>query len=91
MKNRNRMLEIVELILYFNQLNQSVQGLKMLTPNQMLSILPSTLAQLKAGNNYEKLKNKIWQMLYFLYRSKRLTKTIYNNLIKTIQTWNQSL
>ena len=91
MKNRNRMLEIVDLILYFNQLNQSVQGLKMVTPNQMLSILPSTLAQLKAGNNSEKLKNKIWQMLYFLYRSKRLTKTIYNNLIKTIQTWNQSL
>ena len=35
------------------------KGLKILTPNQMLSRLPITLAQLKAGNNSEKLKNKI--------------------------------
>ena len=35
------------------------QGLKILTPNQMLSRLPITLAQLKAGNNSEKLKNEI--------------------------------
>ena len=60
------------------------QGLKILTPDQMLSILPITLAQLKAGNNSKKLINEIGQLLYSLYRSKRLTKTIYNHLINTI-------
>ena len=35
--------------------NQQRQGLKILTTNQMLSRLPITLAQLKAGNNSEKL------------------------------------
>ena len=59
-------------------------GLKILTPDQMLSRLPITLAQLKAGNNSEKLKNEIRQLLYSLHHSKKLTKTIYNNLINTI-------
>ena len=49
-------------------------GLKIFTPNQMLSGLPITLAQFKAGNNSEKLKNEIRQLLYSLYRSKKLTK-----------------
>ena len=64
--------------------DQSGQGLKILTPNQVLSRLPITLAQLKAGNNSQKLKNEIRQLLYSLYRSKKLTKTIYNNLINII-------
>ena len=34
----------------------------------MLSRLPISLAQLKAGNNYEKLKNEIRQLSYSLYR-----------------------
>ena len=42
----------------------------------MLSRSPIYIAQLKAGNNSEKLKNEIRQLLYFLYRSKKLTKTI---------------
>ena len=56
----------------------------MLTPDQMLSRLPISLAQLKAGNNSEKHKNEIRQLLHYLYRLKILTKTIYNNLINTI-------
>ena len=64
--------------------NQRGQGLKILTPSQMLSRLPITLAQLLAGNNSKKLKNEIRQQLYSLYRSKKLTKTIYNNLINII-------
>ena len=64
--------------------NQPGKGLKILTPDQMLSRLPITLAQLKAGNNSQKLKNEIRQLLYSLYRSKKLTKTIYNNVINTI-------
>ena len=54
---------------------QSAKGLKILTPQQMLSRLPISLAQLKAGNNSEKLKNEIKQLLYSLYRSKNLIKT----------------
>ena len=64
--------------------NQKVQGLKILIPDQMLSRLSISSAQLKAGNNSKKLKNEIRQLLYLLYRSKKLSKTIYNNLINTI-------
>ena len=64
--------------------NQIGQGLKILTPNQMLSRLPIFLAQLKAGNNSQKLKNEIRQLLYSLYRSKKVTKTIYSHLINAI-------
>ena len=38
----------------------------MLTLSQMLSRLANSLAQLKAGNNFEKLKNEIRELLYFL-------------------------
>ena len=44
----------------------------------MLGRLPISLAQLKAGNNYVKLKNEIRQLLYSLYQSKNLQ----NNFIK---------
>ena len=50
----------------------------------MLNCLSILLAQIKAGNNSKKLKNEIRQTLYSLYRSKILTKTVYNNLIKSI-------
>ena len=59
------------------------QWLKILTLDQMLSILPISLAQLKTENNSEKLKNEIRQISYSLYRSKKLTQTIYNSLINT--------
>ena len=77
-EGNEKIINIVEHILYFNQLEQQSSGLKILTPNQMLSRLPITLAQLKAGNNSEKLKNEIRQLLHSLYRSKKLT----NNSIK---------
>ena len=58
-KKPDTILKTVEEILNFNQLEQQKgEGLKILTPNQMLSRLPITLAQLKAGNNSEKLKNE---------------------------------
>ena len=79
-----KILKISEEILEFNEQDQSGEGLKILTPNQMLSRLPITLAQLKAGNNSEKLKNEIRQLLYSLYRSKKLTKQLYKSLIDTI-------
>ena len=58
-EENEKIVNIVDRIFYFNQLNQSGQGLKILTPKQMLSRLPIPLVQLKAGNNYEKLKNEL--------------------------------
>ena len=52
----------------------------------MLNCLPILLAQIQADNNSSKLKNEVRQILYSLYRSKVLTKTVYNNLIKAIHT-----
>ena len=63
----------------------SGSGLKILTNKQMLNRLPILLAQIQRGNNSIKLKNEIRQILYSLYRSKVLTKTVYNNLIKSIR------
>ena len=83
----DKILKIVEEILNFNKTIQKEsrgQGLKILTPTQMLSRLPITLAQLKAGNNSEKLKNEIRQLLYSLYRSKKLTNQLYKSLIDII-------
>ena len=80
----DKILKIVEEIFKFNKQNQEGKGLKILTPNQMLSRLPITLAQLKAGNNSEKLKNEIRQLLYSLYCSKDMTKHVYNSLINYI-------
>ena len=64
--------------------SQPGRGLKILTTNKMLSRLPISLAQVKAGNNSEKLKNEIRQLLYSLYRSKKLTKQLYKSLIGII-------
>ena len=52
----------------------------------MLNRLPILLAQIQTGNNSIKLKNEARQILYSLYISKELTKTVYNNLIKAIRT-----
>ena len=60
-------------------------GLKILTNKQMLNRLPILLAQTQARNNSKKIKNEIRQILYSLYRSNVLTKTVYNNLIKSIR------
>ena len=64
--------------------NQQGQGLKILTPNQILRRLPVALAQLNAGNNSKKLKSEIRQLLYSLYRSKKLRKNIYKSLVDII-------
>ena len=90
-KENEKIIDIVEKILKFTNKIQSGQGLKILTPTQMLSRLPISLAQLKAGNHSEKLKNEIRHLLYFLYTSKKLSKNIYKSLADLIQTWKQSL
>ena len=73
-----KVLKVGKKILDFNKQNQIRKGLKILTPNQMLSRLPISLAQLKTGNNCEKLKNKIRQLLCSLYRSKKLMRQLFN-------------
>ena len=59
-------------------------GLKMLTPKQILQRLSIALAQVKAGNNSESLLNEIRQIVYSLYQLKKITKKVYNNIIKSI-------
>ena len=61
------------------------EELKILTNKQMLNRLPILLAQIQAGNNSKSLKNELRPILCSLYRSKVLTKTEYNNLIKSIR------
>ena len=51
----------------------------------MLQRLPIALAQIKAGNNSENLLNEIRQIGYSLYQSKKITKKVYNNIIKSIK------
>ena len=80
----DKIVKIVREILKFNKQKQERQGIKILTPNQMLSRLPISLAQLEAGNNSNKFKNEIRQLLYSLYHSKNMTKEVYNNLIKQV-------
>ena len=74
-KNEN-IVNIVERILYYNQLEQQDLDLKILIPNQMLSRLPITLGQLMQEIILKNLKNETRQSLYSLYRSKRLPKQL---------------
>ena len=82
----DKILTLIEEIIIFNRENRKQQslGLKIITPNQILRRLPITLAQLKGGSNFEKLKNEIRQLFYCLYRSKKLTKHFYKSLIHII-------
>ena len=81
----DKIVNIVEKILKFNEQNQQKgQGIKILTANQMLNRLLIALARLQAGNNSNKLKNEIRQLLYSLYHSKNMTKQIYKSLIGII-------
>ena len=65
-ENSNKIVDIVETILEFN-IQQQRQELNILTSSQTLSRLPISLPDLKAGDNSEKLKNEIRQLLYYLY------------------------
>ena len=61
-------------------MNKEGKGIKILTNKQMLNHLPILLAQIQAGNNSKKLKNERRKILYSLYRSKALTKTVYKSI-----------
>ena len=76
-EENEKIIDIVERILDLNSENQLGLGLKILTPTQMLCRLPISLPQLKAGNNSDKLKNEIRQLLYSMCRSKKLPKKLF--------------
>ena len=59
--------------------------LKILSPKQMLQRLLIALAQVQGGNNSENLLNEIRRIVYSLYRSKEITKKVYNKIIKSIK------
>ena len=63
---------------------QKGQGLKVMTLSQLVTRLPILLSQIAAGSTSNKLKNEIRKIIYSLYRSKNLSKTIYNHLINAI-------
>ena len=44
---------------------------------------PIALAQVKAGNNRENLLNEIRQIVHSFYQSKKITKKVYNDIIKS--------
>ena len=62
------------------------EGIKILTPKQMLQRLPIALAQIKASNYSKSLLNEIRQIVYSLCQAKEITKKVtYNNIIKSIK------
>ena len=61
------------------------EGLKILSPKQMLQMRSVALAQIKSGNNSKRLLNGIKKIVYSLYQSKEITKRVHNNIIKSKQ------
>ena len=60
------------------------RGVKIMTPNQMHMRLPVALAQIKAVNNSQDLENEVRQLLYSLYKAKRITKKVHDDLMSKI-------
>ena len=83
--DNERRKSVIEKISKFSDKEESEigKGLKIMTPEQMITRLPILLAQKQAGNNSQKLNNEIRQITYSLYRSKNLSKTVYNHLINS--------
>ena len=61
------------------------QGLKILSPKQVLQRLPIALAQVKVGNTSENLLNEIRKIIYSLYREKEIAKKVHNNIMNSIK------
>ena len=61
------------------------QGLKLITPKQVLQRLPIILAQVKAGNTSENLVNKVRQIMCSLYWAKQITKKLYDNIMNSVK------
>ena len=76
---------------YFKMANKSAydakhgKRLEVLNPKQMLQRLSIALVQVKAVNTSENLLSEIRQIIYSLYREKRITKKVYNNIMNSIK------
>ena len=70
--------------------NQQGKGLKILTPKQIISRLPISLAQIKAGNNSENLKTKLGNYCILCTNEKNLQKMFIKVLLTLFKTWKQS-
>ena len=62
-------------------------GIKIVAPHKLLTRTPVLLAQRKAGNNLQKLKTEIRQILYLLYQRNKIAETFYNHSIKSLQQY----
>ena len=60
------------------------KGINVSTPNKLLIGHLLLLAQIKAGNNSQKLKNEMGQILYLLYQHNKIIKTLYNTFILSL-------
>ena len=58
---------------------QKGHGLKIMTPNQLITRLPILLAQKQAGNNSQKLNNEIRQIIYS-YSQRPIVKELINSI-----------
>ena len=94
-EENEKIIDVVEKILEFDRQKQR-QGLKILTPNQMLSRLPITLAQLNAGNNSQKLKNELGNYCILCTDQKNLWDnsikvwwTLFKNENNLYEHWKQ--
>ena len=94
--NIKKLYNVQEKVLHFyndytrmvsNAKYKSIYGerFKILTPKQMLQILPVAIAQVKAANISENLLNEIRQSIYSLYRAKEITKKLCNNIMNSIK------
>ena len=82
-KLKKKYLEVSERILSDSETKG--KGLKIMIPDQLLTRLPILLAHKKAGNNSQELNNEIRQIIYSLYSSKNMLKTVYNHLMNSIK------
>ena len=60
------------------------KAIKILTQRKLITRLPVLLAQIKAGNNSNKLKSEIREIVYLLYQYHKITKKLYNSLINSL-------
>ena len=60
-------------------------GIKILTPKQMIQRLTTALTQTKAANLFENLHNEIKEIIYSFYRAKEIPKKVYNNIMNSIK------
>ena len=86
---RNEAIKIIEnigaKIIETKRKAKQEKGIKLLTLKQILQRLLLVLAQVKAGDNSEKLLNEIRQVVYSLYQSKGINEKRHNNIIKSIK------